>query len=102
MVVFALLYWHAYRKRDDLGLNEFEVYETRHSVRRLVAAAGVGITYFAIAFLDTMPVYTPGEKRIFRMATVAVFVALAALLARMAFPGRDRKPVKKDREWQPV
>ncbi len=96
MVVLALLYWHAYRKRDDLGLNEFEVYETKHSVRRLVAAAGVGITYFAIAFLDTMPVHTPGEKRIFRMATVAVFVALAALLGRMVFLVRDRKRVRND------
>src|SRR5260221_5986044 len=96
MIVFALLYWHAYRKRDELGLNEFEVYETRHSVRRLVAAAGVRITDFGIAFLDTLPAHTAGEKRIFRMATVAVFVALAALLARMAFLVRDRKRVKDD------
>jgi uncharacterized membrane protein len=96
MIVFALLYQHAYRKRDELGLNEFEVYETQHSVRRLVAAAGVGVTYFAIAFLDTMPAHTAGEKRAFSMATVAVFVALAALLARMAFLVRDRKRVKND------
>ena len=56
----------------------------------------MGITYFGIAFLDTLPAHTAGEKRIFSMATVAVFVALAALVARMAFLVRDRKRVKND------
>lgn len=98
MIVFALLYRHAYRKRDELGLNEFEVFETQHSVRRLWAAAGVGLSYFAIAYIDTLPARTPAEKNIVKMASLAVLAAIALLLARMAMLARDRKRVKG--EWK--
>ena len=40
MIVFTLLYRHAWKKREELGLNEFEIFETEHSVRRLTVATG--------------------------------------------------------------
>ena len=49
--VFALLYWHAYRKRAELELNELEAYDTRADIRESllnVAIAVVSVT-FAVA-----------------------------------------------------
>src|SRR5437667_1133492 len=48
-LVFFLLYRHAYRQREALGLNEFEVFETEHSIRRMRVATVIGFAYFAVA-----------------------------------------------------
>ena len=45
--VFVLLYWHAYRRRAQLDLNELEVFDTRTDIRESllnVAIAAVSIT----------------------------------------------------------
>jgi uncharacterized membrane protein len=44
--VFALLYWHAYRRRDLLDLDELELFDTRTDIRESllnVAIAGLSI-----------------------------------------------------------
>ncbi|HUQ19721.1 MAG TPA: TMEM175 family protein [Gemmatimonadaceae bacterium] len=41
--VFALLYRHALSKRTELGLNEVEVFETRHSVKLYSVIAALGV-----------------------------------------------------------
>ncbi|HZT61155.1 MAG TPA: TMEM175 family protein [Pyrinomonadaceae bacterium] len=47
--VFTLLYRHAYRKRAALGLNELEVYDTRHGLQENALMAAVGLLSVCIA-----------------------------------------------------
>ena len=46
--LFVLLYWHAYRRRDQLELNELEVFDTRTDIRE--SALNVGIAAVSIGF----------------------------------------------------
>lgn len=41
--VFVLLYWHAYRKRDQLELNKFELLDTRASLQESVLHCSIAI-----------------------------------------------------------
>src|SRR5205823_3111454 len=41
--ILALMYWHAYRHRDDLELTPVEVVDTRFDVYRNVALACIGL-----------------------------------------------------------
>jgi fumarate reductase subunit C len=98
MVVFMLLYRHAWKKRDDLGLNEFEIFETEHSVRRLTVATGVGFTYFLIAGLQALPRHTNSEKQIVEAGAIAILLLLGVLmtmLIRLAYMRR-----KRAKEWK--
>jgi uncharacterized membrane protein len=95
--VFALLYRHAYNQRERLGLNEFEIYETKHSIKRMTLVVFVGLAYFAVAFMESRPRGTPAEKRIVLITaflSMAVFAVLMLLMIRLV---RDRRRVKK--EW---
>ena len=47
--VFVLLYWHAYRKREALELNELERFDTRESI--LESALNCGIAIFSLLIL---------------------------------------------------
>ena len=49
--VFALLYWHAYRKRAQLELNELEVFDTRTDIRESLLNVAIGVTSIALAVL---------------------------------------------------
>ena len=104
MIVFTLLYRHAWKKREELGLNEFEIFETQHSVRRLTVATGVGLTYFLIAGLDALPHRTRGEKQIVMVASIAVLLLLAVLMTtmlRLAYVRRKRAKEWKKQSAQP-
>lgn len=95
--VFALLYRHAYKQRDRLGLNEFEVFETKHSIKRMTLVIFVGVSYFAVAWLESLPHNTPAEKRLVLISstlTLAIFGGLMLMMIRLV---RDRQRVKK--EW---
>ena len=46
--LFVLLYWHAYRRREKLGLNELEVFDTRTDIRE--SALNVAIAAVSIGF----------------------------------------------------
>ncbi len=50
-LVFALMYYHAYRQRERLELNEFEVLDTLTSMRALLLDCGVGVLSVAIALI---------------------------------------------------
>lgn len=96
--VFTLLYRHAYNQRERLELNEWEIYETQHTIRRMTLVIFVGIAYFAVALLESLPHGTPAEKRIAlytSMATMLVFIVLMVMLLRMV---RERRQVLK--EWK--
>src|SRR6185369_9197251 len=95
--VFALLYRHAYKQRERLGLNEFEVFETKHSIKRMTLVIFVGVAYFGVALLESLPHNTPLEKRIvliLSFVTLGVFGLLMLTLIRFT---RERSRVKK--EW---
>ena len=97
MLVFTLLYRHAYKQRETLELNEFEVFETQHSIRRMTLAIAIGATYFVIAYIESLPHRTAGEKRIVLVSTLAVLAILVGLMLQMLRMVRRRKQVK--REW---
>jgi low temperature requirement protein LtrA len=95
MLVFLLLYRHAYKKREALELNEFEIFETQHGMRRLALATAIGSTYFVIAATELLPHRTPGEKRLVLIASIAVLLILLALLGTMLRLRVHRKRVAK-------
>jgi uncharacterized membrane protein len=49
--VFALLYWHAYRHRGSLDLNELEIFDTRADIRESLLNVAIGLTSVTIAAL---------------------------------------------------
>lgn len=95
--VFTALYHHAYRQRGKLELNEFELYETKHSVRRMLITMFVGIAYFAVALTESLPERTPEEKRIAVIVSVAMFLVFAGLIGAIVRMARARRRVRK--EW---
>jgi uncharacterized membrane protein len=46
--VFFLLFWHAYRKRKELELNELEVFDTRNSLQEMALNCGIALLSLAI------------------------------------------------------
>ena len=95
MVVFTLLYRHAWRKRDELALNEFEIFETEHSVRRLTAASAVGFSYFAVAGMNALPHRTTGEKKVVLVIAVAILLLFGVLLVWLFRLWHERRRVTK-------
>lgn len=96
-VVFTLLYRHAYELRGQLGLNEFEIFETQHTIKRMIVAVIVGLSYILVAAMELLPHRTPGEKKVYEVVGISVlafFFALFAVLIRMV---RTRRRVRK--EW---
>jgi fumarate reductase subunit C len=100
MIVFTLLYRHAWKKREELGLNEFESFETEHSIRRLSVAAAVGFTYFLIAGMDALPHHTKSEKRIVMAVAIAVLLLLVGLMTMLLRLALTRR--KRAKEWKAV
>ena len=49
--VFVLLYWHAYRQREALELNELEVFDTRVDIRESALNVGIALLSITIAFI---------------------------------------------------
>src|ERR1700704_2955566 len=47
--VFVLLYWHAYRRRALLDLNELEVFDTREDIQESALNVGIGIVSITLA-----------------------------------------------------
>ena len=48
-IIFALLYWHAYRKRAALDLDELETHDTRSYMLENALMAGVGLLSIGLA-----------------------------------------------------
>jgi hypothetical protein len=49
--VFVLLYWHAYRKRDALELNELERFDTRESILEASLNCGIAVVSLLIVII---------------------------------------------------
>ena len=95
--VFVLLYRHAYKKREELGLNEFEIFETAHSIRRMTMTVVVAIGYFALAGVQALPHQTRQQKSIVLAGAVLVMVAFTVVMGRLVVLFRERKRVTA--EW---
>lgn len=50
-LTFALLYWHAWRKREELGLNEIERLRTRRSLTDHLGMAAIGLCSVLLALI---------------------------------------------------
>jgi len=51
-LLFALMYTHAYKLRNELGLNEVESMETRLAVQENIIMASIGSLSFVLAFFN--------------------------------------------------
>ncbi len=89
--VFVLLYQHAWRKREVLGLNEFESFETKHAVKRMIAAIWIGASYFGLGGLFMLPRGTPAQKRILLSLDLLFIAIITFLMVRMIRLARERK-----------
>jgi len=94
-LVFALLYRYVYSKREKLELNEFETWETQHSLRRFLFAAALGTTYLGVALVELIP---KSNKVAINVASVLLFLVVAGLFLKMLHMRRQRS--RKKREWQ--
>jgi hypothetical protein len=96
--VFYLLYRHAYRQRGELELNELEIFETAHSVRRFGVATLIGVGYLPLAWMQSLPTKTRSQSRLVIVVAIAVLVIFGALLMRMVWLARERRRVRA--EWK--
>jgi uncharacterized membrane protein len=48
-IMFAALYWHAYRKREELGLTPLELFDVRAYVGHHLVSAAVGLVVVIVA-----------------------------------------------------
>jgi hypothetical protein len=101
-LVFRLLYGHAYKKRQDLDLNEFEVYETLHSMRRQEVAVAIAAAYLALAGVMALPHQTPHERRVALVLNLLALLGFIVLFAWLIHLKRQRRRYAKEwREQQP-
>ena len=63
----------------------------------MVVIIFVGIAYFAVAALESLPHSTPAEKRLQLIASVGTLAIFASLMLMMIRLTRERRRVKK--EW---
>ncbi len=94
-IVFLLLYRHAWSQRDALGLNEFELAETKFAIRRVKLAMFVGATYCVMAANQLLEQSKANQ----RAAEVLDFIVLAVFLGIMVMMGkliRERRMRKRD------
>lgn len=51
-MIFSLLYWHAYRRRDFMELNMVEAFETRSAMQSGLLLMGIAVLSMALACFD--------------------------------------------------
>jgi uncharacterized membrane protein len=93
-IVFTLLYRHAYKQREKLELNEFETWETQHTIRRMMIAIGMGSAYLGVAALEAIP---KTNRAAINALSIAILVAFGGLFLVMLRMRRKRAHVR--REW---
>jgi uncharacterized membrane protein len=92
--VFALLYRHAYKQREKLELNEFEIWETQHTLRRFLMAVALGTAYLGVALLEAIP---KSNGTAINVVSVVVFLVFIGIFLKMLKMRRQR--ALKKREW---
>lgn len=88
--IFGLLYAHAYRKREELNLNELEIFDTRLSVEAFAYAVGVGLLTVVQANAVALAEGKPYEDQV-AYATTAVLLGFVVLMLRVTRKRRRRR-----------
>ena len=86
--VFALLYWHAYRRRAQLELNELEVFDTRADIRENLLNVGIAAVSLSLAVF--------GGGNFAGLAGVVYMVTPVVMTLHGTINGRRRKKLEID------
>lgn len=90
-VIFFLLYAHAYRKREELHLNELETFDTRRSLEALLYTTIMGLLLVGIAWTGELAHGKPYEDSATYASLGVLYTFLAFMLYRTRLLGRRRK-----------
>src|SRR5262249_35452957 len=90
-LIFFLLYAHAYRKREELDLNDLEIFDTRRTVEAQAHAVVVGLFVVMLAQLDGLLRNKPYEDQVVFGAAGVCYLYIAIVLYRTRQLGRRRK-----------
>lgn len=85
--VFALLYWHAYRKRAQLELTEMEAFDTRTDIRESLLNVSIGLVSLAVAIL--------GGARFAGMAGMIYMITPVVMTVHGMWNGRRRRKLER-------
>ena len=90
-VIFFLLYAHAYRKREDLDLNELEVFDTRRSLEALLYTIVIGVLLVEVAWAGDLARGKPYEDMATYASVGVLYAFIVFMLYRTRRLGRRRK-----------
>jgi uncharacterized membrane protein len=90
-LIFFLLYFHAYRKRQELDLNELEVFDTRRTLEALTHTMVIGAFLIGVAWMGNLTHGKPYEKSADFASIGAFYVYTAFMIYRTRLWGRRRK-----------
>jgi hypothetical protein len=90
-VIFLLLYAHAYRKREDLDLNELELFDTRRTLEALSHTIVIGLFVVLNANVEGFSRGKPYEDQADFGAMGLFYAYLAFMIYRTRLKGRQRK-----------
>jgi uncharacterized membrane protein len=99
--VFALLYRHALTKRDEIGLTELEIFETKHRVKLYSLAALLGAL---IALSGTSALYenSRGALRFLPYLFLVADIVGIFALTRLRLSGRRQRIAMESLASEPV
>jgi uncharacterized membrane protein len=90
--IFALLYAHAYRKRQELGLNPLEIWDTRLSIESPAYGAGAGVLVALLFYIMDLADGKPYEHQV----AIASMVVLYGYVGGMLYVTRKRRRQRKE------
>lgn len=85
--VFALLFWHAYRKRAELELTELEAFDTRTDIRESMLHVGIATVSLAIAVF--------GRGQLAGISGMTYMLTPVVMTVHGMLNGRRRKKLEK-------
>lgn len=85
--VFVLLYWHAYRRRSLLELNELEVFDTRVDIQESALNVAIGTISIALAAL--------GRARLAGVAGMSYMLCPIVLTVHGTMMGKRRRKLEE-------
>jgi uncharacterized membrane protein len=88
--MLALMYHHAYRKRDELHLTPLETFDTRQAVLTYAITSVIGMLYAVVAAVE-IPAGWAHAKAIDRLLTIGFLAVLLGLVRYMTGQKRRRR-----------
>jgi uncharacterized membrane protein len=90
-LIFFLLYAHAYRKRQELDLNDLEVFDTRRTLEALGHTIVIGALLVVCAWSGDLAHGTPYMDKAIYGSVAVLYGYIAFMLYRTRILGRRRK-----------